>query len=115
MNRYLMIRRLWWPVMLVLTGVLALLHQAGIARFSHTWPLYLIFWGALLLAERAAISEADLAPYPDPMGGPYTGPIATGVGPVAGQNPGAAPVQTAIVPVHGDEIVHRDANGGGGQ
>jgi hypothetical protein len=110
MNRYMMIRRLWWPVMLVLTGVLALLHQMDVARFSRTWPLYLIFWGVLKLAERAAINEADMLPYPDPMGGPYAGPMA-GAGPVAG----AAPMQTAstsIVPVHGDEITHRDPNGG---
>ena len=105
MNRYLMIRRLWWPVMLVLTGVLALLHELDVARFSHTWPLYLIFWGALLLAERATINDAVMAPYMDPMGVPY-----------AGQVGGVTPVQTAetsIVPGHGDEITHRDTNDGG--
>ncbi len=110
MNRYWMIRRLRWPVMLVLTGVLALLNQMGIARFGHTWPLYLVFWGVLMLAERAAINEADLTGYPaDPMVGPYGGPVA----PAGGT--GVVPVQTtgtSIVPVHGDEIVRRDGNGG---
>jgi hypothetical protein len=105
MNRYLMIRRLWWPVMLVLTGVLALLNELDVARFSHTWPLYLIFWGALLLAERAAIHEADMPPYVDPMGSPYAGPVG-GVAPVR-------TVTTSIVPAHGDEIAHRDKNDGG--
>ncbi|WP_058187180.1 LiaF transmembrane domain-containing protein [Terracidiphilus gabretensis] len=111
MNRYLMIRRLWWPVMLVLTGVLALLHQMDVVRFSHTWPLYLIFWGALLLAERATVNEAGLPPYVDPMGGPYAGPMAT-AGPVGGVAP-VQTVQTSVVPAHVDEIRHRGTNGGG--
>jgi hypothetical protein len=110
MNRYMMIRRLWWPVMLVLTGVLALLHQTGVARFSRTWPLYLIFWGVLKLAERAAMNEADMLPYSDPIGGPYAGPMAA-AGPIAGVAP-VQTVSTSIVPVHGDEITHRDSNGG---
>ena len=116
MNRYLMIRRLRWPVMLMLTGVLALLHQMGVVRFSHTWPLFLISWGVLLLAERAAIHEADLSTSPDPMGGPmdasYAGPMG-GAAPFAGQAP-VQTVETSIVPVHGDEITRRDVNGGGG-
>ena len=134
MNRYLMIRRLRWPVMLVLTGVLLLLQQAGLLRFFHMWPLYLISWGVLLLAERAAIHEADMPPYPGPMGGPMGGPAGAPYGPpgtpYAGPMPGvpaqgaapvsaAAPVpaaepvvETSIVPAHGDEITHRDSNGG---
>jgi hypothetical protein len=112
MNRYFMIRRLRWPVMLVLTGILLLLQQMGFLRFFHMWPLYLISWGVLLLAERAAINEAAMPPYPGPEMDPYggTGPV-PGAGPYAGQAP-AQTVSTSIVPVHGDEITHRDTNGG---
>jgi hypothetical protein len=112
MNRYLMIRRLRWPVLLMLTGVLALLHQMGVVRFSHTWPLYLISWGVLMLAERAAIHEADLSTYPDPMGGSYAGGPMSGAAPFAGQAP-VQTVETSIVPVHGDEITRPGTNGGG--
>lgn len=113
MNRYLMIRRLRGPLFLLLLGVCALLHQMHLLTWGHSWPLFLILWGVMLLAERAAINDADLPPYPDPMGGPYAGPVA-GAGPF----PTQAPVQTtstAIVPVHGDEIALRGPNGGGEQ
>jgi hypothetical protein len=104
MNRYLMIRRLRGPAFLLLLGVCALLHQLNLLTWWHAWPLFLILWGVMLLAERAAISEADLPPYPPP-GYPAT--------PQANP-PGAAPAQTTetgIVPVHGDEITHRRTNG----
>jgi hypothetical protein len=114
MNRYMMIRRLRGPLFLLLLGVCALLHQLHLLTWGHSWPLFLILWGVLLLAERAAINEADLPPFPDPMGSPYGSPYAS-AGPVAGSGVGAAPAQTvstSIVPVHGDEITHRDTNGG---
>ena len=65
MNRYIMIRRLRWPAILLLIGVLALLHQAGvIAHFWRLfWPLLLIMLGLLLLAERAALAAEGDSPY----------------------------------------------------
>lgn len=60
MNRYLMIRRLRWPLFLLLVGVLALLHQAEILRWHHSWPIFLIYFGGFMLAERAALSLDQL-------------------------------------------------------
>ena len=99
MNRYILIRRLRGPAILLLIGVLALLEQAGVINhFWHLfWPLLLITIGVLLLAERAALAEEDLyppAPYP---GNPYPGtPYPGAVDPNTPQTP-AAP-GSAIVP-----------------
>jgi hypothetical protein len=64
MNRYLLIRGLRWPVIVLLIGVLALLHQFGIVPhfWRLFWPLLLITFGLQLLAERAALAEEG---YPD--------------------------------------------------
>jgi hypothetical protein len=98
-NRYVMIHRLRGPVFLLLIGVLMLLRQAHLIQsFWHLfWPLALILAGVIMLAERAAISaDGDYPPVPFP-GVPYEGPIdprsATGIPPYPGQ-----PV--AIVPAH---------------
>ena len=90
MNRYILIRRLRWPAILLLIGVLALLHQAGvIAHFWRLfWPLLLIMLGLLLLAERAALAGESDSPY---FGAPWD---STNAGP--GQ--GAGPTGTSIVP-----------------
>jgi hypothetical protein len=58
MNRYILIRRLRGPALLLLIGVIALLHSAGIIHsFWHLfWPLLFILLGLLLLAERAALA-----------------------------------------------------------
>jgi hypothetical protein len=88
MNRYIMIRRLRFPAILLLIGGVALLHQTGVIdRFSHWfWPLLLILLGVLMLAERMALAAGDgyaQGPYP---GQPYTDPrAATGVPPYPGQ------------------------------
>jgi len=67
MSRYILIRRLRGPAFLLLIGIVALLHQTGLV--SHMWrmfwPLALILWGVLLLAERAAL---EVEGYPDPYG-----------------------------------------------
>ena len=42
MNRYYFIRRLTGPAVLLLLGVIALLHQAGIASWDLFVPLLLI-------------------------------------------------------------------------
>lgn len=65
-NRVLILRRLRWPLLLLLTGVIALLDQLGILTWDHAWPLYLILLGVLGLAERAAL--ATLPPSANPYG-----------------------------------------------
>lgn len=72
MNRYILIRRLRGPAILVLAGVIALLHEAGLVEFwSLFFPLLLITIGVLKLAERAALAAAgDQVPY---AGAPYAG------------------------------------------
>jgi hypothetical protein len=61
MNQYYLIRRLRGPAILLLIGTLALLHTSGvIERPWHLfWPLLLILLGVLLLAERAALAAAE--------------------------------------------------------
>jgi hypothetical protein len=94
MNRYIMIRRLRWPAILVLAGVVGLLDQLGaIDRFWHWFvPLLLILLGVMLLAERAALSIEGYQTFPAGYpGAPY------GAGdPAAAQQP-AAP-GSSIVP-----------------
>jgi len=106
MNRYILIRRLMGPAILLLIGVLALLHQADIiSSFWHLfWPLLLILVGVIKLAERAALANE---PYPDV---PYAG-----YQPYPGQPMGApaqspATTETSIVPASRNDI---DRNGGG--
>jgi|SRR5579863_8686035 len=98
MNRYILIRRLRGPAVLLLIGVMALLSQADILGWGQSWPLILILLGLLLLAERAALATAD---YPPPTAGPWQN---------AAQGAGSQPTTpgTAIVPAehdpYGDEI-----------
>lgn len=90
MNRYILIRRLRGPAILVLAGVIALLHEAGLVEFwSLFFPLLLITIGVLKLAERAALAAAgDQVPY---AGSPY---------PYGAAGPGVPQQQasTSIVP-----------------
>jgi hypothetical protein len=94
MNRYILIRRLRGPAILLLLGIIALLHESGLVEFwSLFFPLLLILIGVLKLAERAALAAAgDQVAY---TGSPY---------PYGGVNPGAAGVVqspqagTSIVP-----------------
>ncbi|HWG19069.1 MAG TPA: DUF5668 domain-containing protein [Terracidiphilus sp.] len=66
MNRYILIRRLTGPAILLLIGVLALLHEAGVVdHWLHLfWPLLLILIGVMKLAERAALASEGYPPYP---------------------------------------------------
>lgn len=74
MNRYILIRRLKGPAVLLLIGTVALLHQADLASWNLFLPLLLILIGALKLAERAALAAAgDEPPYPGSYPGPYPG------------------------------------------
>ena len=93
MNKYILIRRLRGPAILLLLGTVLLLWQAGLVEFWDLFfPLLLILIGVMKLAERAALAAAgDELPYPYGAGG---NPAAAG----------AAPAQagTAIVPVAQD-------------
>jgi hypothetical protein len=98
MNRYILIRRLRGPAILLLLGTILLMHQAGLVEFwALFFPLLLILIGVLKLAERAALAAAgDETPYP---GSPYpygaaANPAAAGV---AQPQPG-----TSIVPATQD-------------
>jgi hypothetical protein len=98
MNRYILIRRLRGPAVLLLLGTILLMHEAGLLDFWSLFvPLLLILIGILKLAERAALAAAgDEAPYP---GSPY--PYGAAAAPAAA---GAAQPQpgTAIVPATQD-------------
>ena len=79
MNRYFLLHRLTGPAILVLLGIVALLHQAGLVRFDIFVPLLLILIGVIKLAQRAIMMQE-----PFPQAGPYPG------SPYAGQPyPGA--------------------------
>jgi hypothetical protein len=111
MSRYMIVCRLRWPALLLLTGVIALLDQMDILTWGRAWPLYLILLGVLALAERAALATE---PPPPPTAYPYaagyqTAGYAPGYPPQAGPY-GASPVppaavqtaSTGIVPAHTD-------------
>ena len=97
MNRYILIRRLKGPAILLLLGTILLMHEAGLVEFwSLFFPLLLILIGVLKLAERAALAAAgDETPYP---GSPYPyGAAAAPAGTVVQPQPG-----TSIVPASQD-------------
>jgi hypothetical protein len=99
MNRYILIRRLTGPSILLLLGVVALLHQADLVSWSIFVPLLLILIGVLKLAQRAALAAAGDEPmYP---GSPY--PYGAGV-PPAGAAPPAPATGTSIVPATSQEF-----------
>lgn len=105
MNRYILIRRLMGPSILLLLGIVALLSQAHVVHFYLFFPLLLILIGVLKLAERAALA-ADGYPSPQQPWGPPPYPGAPQPpGPSAGSG-------TSIVsaPVH-----DFNDNAGGGQ
>ncbi len=117
MNRYILIRRLTGPSILLLLGTVALLHEAHLVHWSLFVPLLLILIGVLKLAERAALAAAGDAPqfpqgaYPGPYAGPYAGPStgAPSAYPGGAQTP--AEPGTSIVPAHSQEI-EKSSEGG---
>jgi hypothetical protein len=102
-SRYILIRRLRGPAFLLLVGVIALLAQADILRWSQSWPLFLILAGLLMLAERAALAAEGYPQYP---GAQFQGSQV----PVAGQSAQQS-AGTAIVPAHAHDLGN-DVNGG---
>jgi hypothetical protein len=111
MSRYILIRRLRGPAILLLIGTLALLHQMGaIPHFWKLfWPLLLIMLGLLLLAERAALASEGYPLFP---GAPWHDP-SQGMNPGAGQGTAntATITGTAIVPSHPHDF-ENDREGG---
>lgn len=97
MNRYLIVSRLRWPALLLLTGIIALLDQMDILSWGHAWPLYLILLGVLALAERAALAS-DPPPPGYPYGPGYPATAGAYPGPTQAPAPAAPPVSTGIVP-----------------
>jgi len=121
MNRYLMVSRLRWPALLLLTGVIALLVNFDKLEWSQAWPLYLILLGVLALAERATLvsqppPETPYAGYQSGYQGGY--PAAYPSGYPAGYTPQAAPYaptapvaqSTSIVPVEDSRDLSADHN-----
>lgn len=94
MNRYILIRRLRWPAILLLLGTILLLHEAGLVDFwSLFFPLLLILIGVLKLAERAALAAAGDEPYANSQQYPYG---ATNPAPAGAAQPGTAIVPTGV-------------------
>jgi hypothetical protein len=102
MSRYILIRRLRGPAILLLIGLIALLHSTGLIHsfWRWFWPLLFILLGLLLLAERAALSSEE--GYPGWPNAGATGPgAASNIPAYPGQAyPGQANTgqSTSIVP-----------------
>jgi hypothetical protein len=99
MNRYILIRRLRGPAILLLLGTILLMHQAGLVEFWDLFiPLLLILIGVLKLADRAALAAAgDETPYP---GSAY--PYGAATNPAAAAGVGQSQTGTVIVPATQD-------------
>ena len=103
MNRYILIRRLRGPAILLLLGTILLMHQAGLVDFWRLFvPLLLILIGVLKLAERAALAAAGDEPPYGLLSGSYPGspyPYGAAANPAtaaaAQQQPGTSIVPTA--------------------
>jgi hypothetical protein len=101
-ERWLLIRRLRWPAVLLLFGVTALLHEWRILSFGQSWPLYLVLFGVLALAERAAFEAPD--PSHTPQYPPYAGGYPPQQPPPSGwQTPPSSP-GTGIVPAPPNDL-----------
>lgn len=62
--RYVAIRKMRWPALLITLGVTALLAQFNLISYEQSWPLYLIVFGLFKLAENLALSAALASPQP---------------------------------------------------
>lgn len=108
MNQYLLLRRMFWPIMLLVFGVTAILNEYTGIGYDKSWPIYVIAWGVLKLAENAVLAQNPPPPpppypgYPPAPGSGYTGAPGSGSGTPAGPGP-AGPPTTSIVPSAGEE------------
>ena len=114
MNRYILIRRLRGPAILLLAGTIALLRQMGL--IEHPWRLFwallFILIGVIALVERTVLTiDGPMMPPPYP-GGPYAGSPYAGA-PYAGAPTAQTPSteSTAIVPAHSHDF-DDESNGG---
>jgi hypothetical protein len=91
---------MFWPIMLLVFGVTAILNEYTGVSYHKSWPLYVIAWGILKLAENAILAQnpppipPPYSGYPPPPGPRYSTP--PGPGPTG-------PTTTAIVPSNGEE------------
>ncbi len=111
MNRYILIRRLKGPAILLLIGTMALLHQADLVSWHLFVPLLLILLDVLMLAERAALATMEdpsqyTGMYPGGYPGPYQG---AGWGAPGGVAQPSAPA-SAPTAQPGTGIVHTDTH-----
>ena len=98
MNRYILIRRLRGPAVLLLLGTVLLMHEAGLLDFWSLFvPLLLILIGVLKLAERAALAAAGDQAQAQYAGSPYP----YGAAPATAAAVQSQPV-TSIVPTAQD-------------
>jgi len=97
MSRYILIRRLRWPAVLLLVGILGLLYQAGVVSYfwGLFWPLLLILMGLIMLAERAVLSSEGYPMYP---GAAYGAAGPQGAAQTGAEQSAAGTVETALVP-----------------
>ncbi|HEY6433843.1 MAG TPA: hypothetical protein VIZ17_17830 [Acetobacteraceae bacterium] len=104
-ERWLLIRRLRWPAVLLMFGVTALLHEWRILSFGQSWPLYLVLFGVLALAERAAFTMPDPSQMPQQYP-PYTGSYPPPQPPPSGWTTPSSPASggTSIVPAPPSDI-----------
>ena len=116
MNRYILIRRLTGPCILLLLGVVALLHEADLVSWNIFVPLLLILIGVLKLAQRAALAVMGDEPmYP---GSPY--PYGAGVAGAPTQASAQAGTQsapqpgTSIIPAPPQDFGAKDFGEGSG-
>ena len=112
MSRYILIRRLRGPAILLLIGVLGLLYQAGAISYfwGLFWPLLLILVGVIMLAERAALAAEGYPVYPGSayVGASYPGAVQTAP---AQEAQSTATTETAVVAKR-HQGFENDVNGG---
>jgi hypothetical protein len=110
MNSYILIRRLMGPSILLLLGVVALLHQAHLVHWVIFFPLLLILIGVLKLAERAALAAE---PYPGAWYGDSAGQGSPGLVP-AGPQPVPGAQTASLVPAETHDFGHGFGDGSDG-
>ena len=101
MNQYMLLRRMFWPIMLLVFGVTAILNEYTGIGYDKSWPIYVIAWGILKLAENAILAQ-NPPPAPPPYGG-YPPPPGSAYGAPPSASGPTGPTTTAIVPSNSEE------------